>query len=180
MSNAMTTPTKVLNPAIVNRFKYLGVADDVMAQQRTLLESLLGQRRIRLLMDAELLSPDNAYTALELVSDVQDGVWSELKVEAPKVDVCRRALQRVYLETLRKELVAPKEEDAKPMLPVPAAPDAEPPPNRNTDLRAVARAALTDLGARLDAAIPRTRDAITLAHLLDCRREVDLMLRAKS
>jgi Met-zincin/Domain of unknown function (DUF5117)/Domain of unknown function (DUF5118) len=185
LANAMTTPTKVLNPAIVNRFKYLGVADDVIAQQRALLESLLGQKRIRLLMDAEILSPDNAYTALELVNDVQDGLWSELKTESPKVDVCRRALQRAYVEILKKELVAPKEEEAKPVpapapMPMPVPADAEPAPNRNTDLRAVARAALTDLGVRLDAAIPRTRDPMTLAHIMDCRREVESLLRTKS
>jgi hypothetical protein len=185
LANAMTTPTKVLNPAIVNRFKYLGVADDVIAQQRALLESLLGMRRIRLLMDAEILSPDNAYTVLELVNDVQDGLWSELKTDAPRVDVCRRALQRAYVEILKKELVAPKEEEAKPTpaptpMPMPKPADAELAPNRNTDLRAVARAALTDLAARLDAAIPRTRDPMTLAHIMDCRREVEVLLRSKS
>ncbi len=183
-THALTTPAKVLNPAIVNRFKYLGVADDVMAQQRALLDSLLGQRRIRLLMDAELLAPDNAYTALELIGDVQDGVWTELKATAPKVDVCRRALQRAYLDILKKELVAPKDDETKapqtPPVPAPMLPDGEGPPNRNTDLRAVARAALTDLANRLDAAITRTRDPMTLAHLLDCRRKVETLLRGKT
>ena len=49
------TPTKLLNPAIVNRFNYIGVANDVTAQQTGLLRSLLGGGRIRRLMDAELL-----------------------------------------------------------------------------------------------------------------------------
>lgn len=179
LTHALTTPTKVLNPTIVNRFKYLGVADDVMAQQRSLLESLLSERRIRLLMDAELLAPDNSYTALEMVSDLQDGLWSELKSDAPKVDVCRRALQRAYLDILKKTLIAPKDEEAK----TPAFPrraDDEGPPNRNTDLRAVARAVLTDLSGRLDLAINRTRDPMTAAHLADCRREVETLLRGKS
>jgi len=33
LNNALTTPTKLLNPAIVNRFKYNGVASDVQGQQ---------------------------------------------------------------------------------------------------------------------------------------------------
>ena len=48
------------------------------------------------------------------------------------------------------------------------------------DLRAIARAALTDLMPRLDAAIARTRDPITLAHIMDCRREVEAMLKTKT
>jgi hypothetical protein len=181
LTHAFTTPTKLLNPTIVNRFKYLGVADDVMGQQKALLESLMSERRIRLLMDGELLAPDNSYTTLEMIGDLNDGIWSELKADAPKVDVCRRALQRTYLDILKKALAAAKEEAAA----TPTFPrqrpmgDDEGPPNRNTDLRAVARAALTDLQGRLEAAISRTRDSITAAHLMDCRREVETLLRGK-
>jgi hypothetical protein len=180
-TNALTTPTKLLNPAIVNRFKYTGVADEVMSQQKALLETLLSQARIRRLMDAEILMPDNAYTGLELINDIQDGVWSELKAEAPKVDVCRRALQRTFLDILKKELM-PKDDEAKttPTIPFPRTGDDEGPPSKNTDLRGVARAALTDLAGRLDLAINRTRDPVTLAHLLDCRREVETLLRGKT
>jgi hypothetical protein len=179
LENAMTTPSKLLNPAIVNRFKYTGVADDVMNQQRTLLDSLLSQGRIRRLMDAEILMPDNAYTALELVNDIQNGLWGELNGKEPKVDVCRRALQRSYLDILKKELVHKDDEDKPAPQRFPIDGDGTP-PSRNTDLRAVARAALNDLATRLDASIPRTRDAITLAHLLDCRREIEALLRTKS
>ena len=179
LTNAFVTPTKLLNPAIVNRFKYAGVGEDVMNQQKALLESLLAPARVRRLMDAELLTPENAYTGLELVNDVQDGVWSELKAETPKADVCRRALQRAYLEVMKREL-AHKEEAAKaPVFPI--LPDGDDlPSGKNTDMRAIARAALTDLGGRLDAAIPRTRDPITLAHLMDCRREIETALKGKN
>src|SRR5262249_43266984 len=94
VGHAFTTPTKLLSPGIVNRFQYTGVAGDVMGQQRTLLASLLSQARIRRLMDAEIIHGDKAYSALNLLSDLQDGVWVELKTDAPKVDVCRRTLQR--------------------------------------------------------------------------------------
>jgi hypothetical protein len=178
LANAFTTPTKLLNPAIVNRFKYAGVADDVMKQQRALLESLLAVQRVRRLMDAEILLQDQAYTALELVNDLQQGIWSELKAEAPKTDPCRRTLQRAYLEILKKELM-PKEETAKPTTP-PFRPDADVLETQNSDLRAVARAALNDLAGWLDGAVPRTRDPMTLVHLMDCRREVENLLRPKS
>src|SRR5207253_7469673 len=34
VDNAFTTPRNLLQPAIVNRFKFYGVADDIMGQQR--------------------------------------------------------------------------------------------------------------------------------------------------
>ncbi len=176
LDNALTTPTKLLSPAIVNRFQYSGVASEVMSQQRTLLTSLLGNTRIRRLMDAEILDADKAYSALNLVNDVQDGVWSELKAGQPKVDTCRRALQRVYVEHLKNE-VAPKDEAAAATPRFTFGDDEG--SSKNTDLRAVARSALTDLLGRIDAAFSRTQDSITRVHLLDCRREIEAALNPK-
>lgn len=170
LEHAFTTPTKVLNPAIVNRFQFSGVASDVMGQQRNLLTSLLGPTRLRRLMDAEILNPEQSYTVIQLVTDVQEGLWSELKAEQPKVDVCRRALQRAYLDHLRGEL-HPKEDSAKLIF---GAPE-----DTSTDFRAVARMALNDLGKRIDSALPKARDSITQAHLHDCRREIQQLLVPK-
>src|SRR5262249_7384987 len=94
IDHAFCTPKKLLQPALVNRFKYFGVADDVMNQQKALLENLLSGRRFHQMMDAEALAPDKAYTAIEFLNDVQDGIWSELKASPPTVEVCRRHLQR--------------------------------------------------------------------------------------
>lgn len=168
LDNAFTTPTKLLNPAIVNRFQYSGVAGDVMSQQRALLGSLLSNTRIRRLMDAEILAPEKAYSAMSLVNDLQDGLYRELNDEHPKVDACRRALQRSYIDILKEELTA-KQDTGKASF---SFGDDEP-PSKNNDLRAVSRAALTKLLARLDGALTKTQDAMTQVHLLDCKREVE-------
>jgi hypothetical protein len=181
LEHAFTTPKKLLQPAIVNRFKYFGVADDVADQQRALLTSLLNGRRFHQMMDAEVAAGDQAYTAMEYLGDVQDGVWSELRTSQPLVDVCRRRLQRAYLDHLKNEL-NPKEA-AGPRPVFPGGDDTGRlfgATNRETDFRAVARAALQDLGVRLDSAIPQTRDPMTRVHLQDCRREVELILNPKN
>jgi hypothetical protein len=177
LEHAFATPHKLLQPTIVNRFKYFGVAEDVMAQQRSLLQSLLSGRRFHQLMDAEVASGNQAYTAMDFLSDVQGGIWSELKEQQPAVDVCRRGLQRAYLEHLHNELYPKEQSAARPAFPrgddsgrVFGA------TSRETDFRAVARAALHDLASRLDAAIPKARDPMTRVHLEDCRREVELIL----
>jgi hypothetical protein len=182
LDHALTTPKKLLQPAIVSRFKYFGVADDVVNQQKALLLSLLNGRRFHQMMDAEALAPDKAYTAMEFLTNVQDGVWSELKASNQvTVDVCRRQLQRAYLEHLKSELNPKDTPTARPVIPG----DGDlgrlfGASNRDTDFRAVARSALRDLGERLDKAIPTARDSMTHVHLQDCRREVELILNPKN
>ncbi len=177
--NAFTTPRNLLQPALVNRFKYFGVADDIMGQQRALLESLLSGRRFKLLMDGEVLDPDGSYAALQFLTDVQDGIWSELKEKQPTVDVLRRHLQRAYLEHLKHELV-PSDSVVKQII-IPL--DEEPifgASVQGTDFRAIARFALKDLGLQIAAALTNTQDANSRVHLLDCNREIELILKGKN
>lgn len=183
LDHAFTTPKKLLQPQIVNKFKYFAVADDVMAQQRALLESLLSGRRFKLLQDGEIISPEQAYSALEFLQDVQQGIFSELKKPQPVIDPVRRALQRAYLEHLKSEL-SPKEAAAAPTPPKTPTPDDVPvfsASSKGTDFRAVARAALADLSKELAALLFRggPQDPLTRVHLEDCRREVEAILAAK-
>src|SRR5262249_1998620 len=83
--NAFTTPKNLLNPVIVNRFKYIGVADDVAGQQKALLAGLLNARRFKLLEDEEVVNPEEAYSPLEFFLDLQGGLWAELRAASPKV-----------------------------------------------------------------------------------------------
>src|SRR5207302_2413648 len=91
-----------------NRFKYIGVSSDISGQQKALLQSLLSSSRVRRLMDDELLLQDKAYTVIELLNDVQGGLFRELTMAEPKIDVLRRGLQRAYLERLQSELLPGK------------------------------------------------------------------------
>lgn len=170
LENAFITPKKLLQPALVNRFEYLGVADEVTNQQKMLLAGLLSEERFRLLLDAEVLSPADAYTAMQFITDVQNGTWSELKDEHPQIEVCRRKLQRAYLELLQNE-ISPKEATGRVIF--------SPPANSDTDYRAVARAALKNLDDQLSLAIKKSSDPMTLAHLEDCRQEIDQILHPR-
>jgi hypothetical protein len=174
LDNAFTTPKKLLQPAIVSRFKYFGVADEVMDQQRSLLVSLLSGRRFHQMMDAEVIAPEGAYTAMDFLAEVQDGVWSELKASHPQIDVCRRKLQRAYLEHLKNEMYPKDPTGARPGI---AGGDST---SRDTDFRAVARTALKDLADHLNSAIPLTKDPMTLAHLQDSKHEVEQILNPKT
>ena len=168
--NAFTTPTKLINPIILNRFRYNGLVNDISSSQKGVMQSLLGGARIRRLMDDELMQGDKAYTVSELVSDVQDGIFSEVKTEKAKVDVLRRSLQRAYLDHLKSDLLPSKDGGGGIFLGGDSG---------STDFRAVARVSLKRLRGEIDGGISRTQDAITIAHLQDCLREIDAMLEHK-
>jgi len=174
--NAFTTPRNLLQPAIINRFKYYGVADDVMSQQKTLMESLLSARRFKLLMDGEVLDAETAYTALQFLSDVQNGIWAELKEKQPAVDVLRRGLQRGYLEHLKQEL-SPKE--GAPAIISVGEETILAANSRATDFRGVARHALKELAGQITEAQTRVQEPTTRVHLADCQREIELILSTK-
>jgi hypothetical protein len=179
LDNAFTTPTKLLNPAVVNQFKYTGAASGIASQQRVLLSSLLSPARLGRLADAELLSPDKAYTAVELVADLQDGIFSELKADAPKIDPLRRQLQRAYLDLMKAEF-APASAAASTGGPVlPRGLELPTASRGSSELRAVARLSLAALGKQLDAAKGKAKDPLTAAHLADLSSEIAELLSDK-
>ena len=175
LANAFTTPTRLLNPKVVNQFKYSGVANDVTGQQRQLLTSLLSSGRLNRLFDAEVMGPEKAYTVVELVADVQEGLFTELKESAPRIDPLRRTLQRAYLDIMKREF-----EDASPSAggsPFPRGlPLLDDGGGRVSELRAVARVSLGRLTKQIEAAEPKTKDAATAAHLEDMLSQIQATL----
>ncbi|VTS02151.1 glutaminyl-trna synthetase : Uncharacterized protein OS=Chlorobium sp. GBChlB GN=HY22_13840 PE=4 SV=1: Reprolysin_4 [Gemmata massiliana] len=175
LENAFTTPTKLLNPGLVNQFKFSGTGSDIAGQQRLMLRSLLSAGRLARLADAELLAPDKTYTAVELVNDVQTGLFSELKSDAPKIDPLRRQLQRGYVDLLKAEFQ-----------PAPAAPSPIGPQGAGaaagarpaSELRAVGRQALGTLAGQLEAAKGKAKDPLTIAHIDDLHSEITTILAA--
>ena len=71
-----------------------------------IVSGLLSPSRLGRLFDGEVLLGDKAYTPVELVDDLQAGIFSELKAAEPKVDPIRRALQRNYVDILKGEFTS--------------------------------------------------------------------------
>ena len=171
------TPTWLLRPEILNKFRCLGVLDPVARKQKLLLEELLSGKRYKLLKDFEALDSPAAYTLAEFFVDVQNGLFRELDTEQPVVDVSRRELQRQYLAHLKSQLSATSQSARKRN--IFEADD----PIRNvamsatdTDFRAVSRSVLGALSMKLAAATSRTKNEMTAMHFQDCIREIRLIL----
>jgi Met-zincin/Domain of unknown function (DUF5117)/Domain of unknown function (DUF5118) len=175
IDNAFTTPTKLLNPGIVNQFKFSGAASAVTSQQRSVLAGLLSAQRMARLFDAEVLLGDKAYTPVELVDDLQAGIFSELKGDAPKIDPIRRQLQRGYIDILKNEFTPPQVDAGGPIGPGRRGGFGDAGP-RLSELRGVARVALTKLEKDIGTAKGKAKDAATVAHLTDLQSEIKTIL----
>lgn len=176
LDEAFQPPKELLDPALLNRFKYQGVADDVVSQQKSLLRSLLSTRTFARLFDAAVLEPQRAYAADQFLRDLQSGLFSELDQKQPKVVPIRRALQRSYIAHFKSQLAAKTSSTTTTTIRRRISSSG----SNESDFRAVARLVLTSLASSLDKAIPKTTDSLTLAHLKDCRRELKLILEAKN
>ncbi len=176
LENGFIAPPKLFSPAVVNQFKYTGTANDLALQQRSLLSTVMSPSVMGRMFDAELQLGEKAYTATELVADMQTGLFSELKGMEPKVDPLRRQLQRAYLDILGREFDPPEVTSPAPAGPPPRRSSSAGPTLRTSELRAVARVALENLTTDILAALPKAKDASTQSHLKDLLAEIATIL----
>ncbi len=172
LEHAFTTPQRLLDPKLLNLFKFSGAANRIIEQQRSLLQSLLSPSRMTRLFDAEVLMGREAYTPAELLEDLQKGFFRELQAAEVKIDPLRRQLQRNYVEILINELHPPAAPASEPAPPLPRRRSTGSPNVRINEMRAVARAGLEQLAAELNRAIPKAKDPLVKAHLQDLLAEI--------
>lgn len=159
VDNAFTTPKALMTPDILDRVEFGGVANRVLRSQNAILNMMLSESKIQRLMDREAALGAQTYTVSELVNDVQNGVWAELTAPAPRIELCRRSLQRAYLKTLAPRLVGDSASQS--------------------EFRPIATGALRALKLRVYAAIPKSTDKTTLLHLQDCKTQIENILNPK-
>lgn len=159
--HAFKTPTNLLRPDILDRIETSGAADRILAGQRSLLLNLLGERRVRRLAEMGQRSPGSAYSAARLYRDLTDGVFSEVTDAAPRVDLYRRNLQRVYLEILMNNLMVAGL-------------------GTISDTAALSRAELKEVQSRLKGVAGRVDDPLSKAHFEDLLQRLDVALEPRS
>lgn len=99
--HALHVPKALVDSSITARLEASGVADRVLASQRSTLTSLVSEARIkRLCEQAQMASNGEAYPPADLLADVRKGVWSEIAEDAVKIDLFRRNLQRAHVDHL--------------------------------------------------------------------------------
>lgn len=169
------TPKWMLDNTILNKIESDGGLERMRAMQERSLSNILDFGRLARVIENEAVNGAEAYTLIELMEDLRNGIWSELK-QGGKIDVYRRNLQRAHIERLNY-LMTEKQQQYPPLLKSFIAwSDIN---ASQSDIRAVVRAELNELKKQIKAAIGRTSDKMSKFHLQDAVERIDLILDPK-
>ncbi|TAK18022.1 MAG: DUF5117 domain-containing protein [Acidobacteria bacterium] len=156
LANAFQVPAFMIDKEVLRRIEPAGAVARVRTAQAAVLTALLQSARIDRM--TEQLTIDGsaiAYSPLQFLADVRNGVWSELGKGTP-ISIYRRNLQRSYLENMDQKLNAP---------------------GSSAEIRMLAKGELRALDGQLKAALAATGlDENTRRHLSDSREEIAAIL----
>ena len=179
VDNAFTTPTWMLDPAVLNRIEPTGGVERVRVRQTALLTTLLQDSRLSRMAEqsAFATAAHPAYGIADLLGDLRKGLFTEATARRPVTDEYRRNIQRAFVEDMGRLINTPLNASVPARLP--NFPGFTPPPPRPADARALARTTLTGLDAQLRTAAARTVDPATKAHWADLRFQIDRILNPR-
>jgi hypothetical protein len=149
----LQTPKNFVPAAILDQLTPIGGPGAMEMFQQGLLYELLAPHRLLRLVEAEQLGTD-PYLLVDYLAAVQEGLFAELKAEAPQIDPMRRTLQRSYLDILEEQMDA----------------------GWTGDVRAAARWNLQTLAEAIQAAEAKSGDTTTAAHLADLHNQIEVIL----
>ena len=93
------TPTWMIDKNILNKIEFAGNTNRIRATQSRTLNSILDFGRMARMIENEALNGNNAYTLIDMMSDLKRGIWEEVYTNKT-IDVYRRNLQLVYLDRI--------------------------------------------------------------------------------
>jgi hypothetical protein len=159
LTNAFRTPSALVTPDIIQRLEATGAADRILSGQTRLLFSLMSENRIKRMAEHASRDPSHAYAPVQLMDDLNAGIFSELSESAVVIDLYRRNLQRAYVERLISEV---KQERA------------------TSDVPALARGSLVKILDQAGASADKVKDETTRLHLADLRARIAQALEPRS
>ncbi|TJY31840.1 zinc-dependent metalloprotease [Pontimicrobium aquaticum] len=93
------TPTWLIDEAIIKKTEFNGVTERIRGIQSRTLNNILNLTRMMRMIDNETLNGSEAYSVLSMMTDLRNGIWSELR-SGRNIDTYRRNLQRAHVERL--------------------------------------------------------------------------------
>ena len=173
--NAFATPTWAIDPEILRRIEPIGALNRIRNAQDSVLNNLMSSSRFARLVEQEAIDGSGSYAPADFLNDVRGGIWKELAAPHVKIDAYRRNLQRAYLDAVNNKV-----NGAATTLPAglpagfPTALFAA-----SGDERPLYRAQLRALNSQISAALAKTVDRSTRAHLEGARDQIAKILDPK-
>jgi hypothetical protein len=145
--------------AILGRISPLGDLDLVNSQSKSVLTLLLSESRLKRIADNEAEFGKSAYSLTQLSNDLSGGIWHGIDSTVPSIDIYQRSLQRAYLKTLDGKINGGSA--------------------TSTDFKFLAKADLQQVATKIDSALGRTKDFLTVLHLKQCRKDIENIILNK-
>ena len=170
-----TTPSWIISNDIFSRIGYTGQVEKIRSQQERILNQLLDFDRFGRMIENSVINGDNAYSILEMTSELRAGIWSELKT-GTSPDTYRRNLQRAHVERLcwmlRQNGTTDAQGNPLPFFSRPSSVNV-----LQSDILPVVKAELKQLLADVKLALPKAKDDMTKAHLQDVIERIEKALK---
>ena len=99
LEQAFKTPEWLLEENILKNIAHAGAIESIRRQQVSILNQLLDFGRMQRLIETEELENGNSYTLLEMMTDLRNGLFSEV-TKGQQSDAFRRNLQRGFIERM--------------------------------------------------------------------------------
>ena len=166
------TPEWLLDQNIFNKIQYSGFLERVRAMQVRTLNNMLSLGKIQRILENETANGEEAYPLADMMQDLRNGIWSELK-SGNTIDTYRRNLQKAYVDRLAYLMTA---EDQKKKPDFDGYQKSTIVNTSQSDIRSVARAELNTLQRSIKNAIARTSDSMSKYHLQDVSNRIATIL----
>ncbi|UMB60236.1 zinc-dependent metalloprotease [Lutibacter sp. A80] len=93
------TPTWLIDKEIIGKTENSGNMELISGMQSRTLNNILNLSRMNRMIENETLNGSEAYSLISMMSDLRNGIWTELK-SGRSIDTYRRNLQRAHIEQL--------------------------------------------------------------------------------
>ena len=173
------TPKWLIVNDIWDKINPPGTTDPIASAQEATLSGLLsGDRMNRMQFSVERFGAEKAYSALEMLTDLQNDLFSELKTNKP-IDSYRRMLQQSYVAKM-DNLLNPSSTGATIVFNFGG--NANPYQsglNSRSDIYSIARSQMVQLRGTVNAAAASASDKMSKIHLQDLANKIKKSLDPK-
>lgn len=167
-----STPKWLIERNIFNKIEFDGNVERIRNIQERTLNNLLDFGRMARLIENATINGEEAYSLLDMLSDLRKGIWSELG-SGSAIDTYRRNLQRAYIERMAYLMTEEQSEIPRRWRDWITRSNID---VSQSDIRPAVRGELENLQRNLRRAIGRSNDTMTRYHLEDALERVNLIL----
>jgi len=168
--NAFETPRWAIDPEILRRIEPTGVLNRIRNAQSSVLNNLLSSPRFARLVEQQAVDGASAYAPEDFLAAARHAVWRELDAEHVRVDAYRRNLQRAWLDLANTKV------NTNQVVPAGLPPELAGLIGGSGDEKPFYRAELRTVSAQISAALAKTADRETRAHLEGARDQIARIL----